>query len=172
MDSLQQCTDLRRPESDQELFAIALALGHIRALIQRGGSDMRYPDDDSALHPHHLEPFLARAVERTWKGKRMAQKWHRLQLFFPRLKGAWKRSITLFQEDLDQAKGKEYIEYFSMIEFAVDCYAEVLASRVCPDNTMLRDWAINGYMLAWRGHFLKDQEGEERTEGVYDDILF
>jgi len=65
MDHLQQCTDLRRPESDPTLFAIALALRYIRAPIQHGENDMRRPDADSALHPHHLEAFLARAVERT-----------------------------------------------------------------------------------------------------------
>lgn len=108
MDYLEQCADLRPPGSDRELFAIALALHHIRALIQHGGSDMRRPDDDSALHPHHLQAFLARAVERMWKDKRMTQKWHRLQLFLPRRKGAWERGKTLFQENLDQAKGKEY----------------------------------------------------------------
>ncbi len=100
MDSLQQCTDLRRPDSDPELFAIALALCHIRALIRHGGSDMSRPDDDSALHPHHLEAFLARTVERMWKDIRMAQEWRRLQLVLPRLE-AWERGKTLFQEDLD-----------------------------------------------------------------------
>jgi hypothetical protein len=164
MNYLQLCTDLHRPSSDLELFAIALVLRHIRALIRHGGSDMRRRDDDSALHPHHLEAFLARAVERTWKDKHMAQEWYRLQLFLPRLKEAWERGRTLFQEDLDQAKGKEYIEYFSMIEFAVDCFTDVFASRFYPDNTMLRDWAIIGYMLVWRGHFLKDQDREVSTE--------
>jgi len=36
----------------------------------------------------------------------------------------------LFQEDLDRAKSdEEYMEYFSMIDFAVDGYACVFASR-------------------------------------------
>ena len=56
------------------------------------------------------------------------------------------------------------MEYFSMIDFVVDCYAEVAASRVYPDQPALRDWAINGYMLAWREHFLKVQEGEDSTK--------
>jgi len=158
MDYLQQCIDLRRPDSEPELFAIALALRHIRVLIQHGGSDMRRPDDDSALHPHHLEAFLARAVERTWKDQCMAQEWRRLQLFLPRLKEAWERGKTLFQEDLDQAKGKEYLDYFSIIDFAVDGYAYLSASRVYPDNPALRDWAINGYMLLWRQHFLIEED--------------
>lgn len=156
MDYLQQFIDLRRPNSDPELFAIALALRHIRALIQHGGSDTRRPGDDSALHPHHLEAFLARAVERMWKDKRMAQEWRRLQLLLPLLKEAWERGETLFLEDLDQAKGKEYLDYFSMIDIAVDGYAYLSASRAYPDNPELRDWAINGYMLLWRQHFLTD----------------
>ncbi len=53
-----------------------------------------------------------------------------------------------------------------MIDFAVDCYSEVAASRICPDHPILRNWAINGYMLAWREHFLKDQEEEDFTEVV------
>ena len=163
MDYLQQFIDLRRAESDPELFAIALALRYIRMLIQHGGSDMRRPDDDSALHPHHLvEAFLARAIERAWKNQHMAQEWRRLQLLLPRLKEAWERGKTLFQEDLDQAKDKDYMDYFSMIDFAVDCYASASASRAFPDNPALRDWAINGYMLLWRQHFLAD--GNDLTE--------
>src|SRR5216684_1683923 len=104
MDYLQQCIDLRRPDSEPELFAIALALRHIRVLIQHGGSDMRRPDEDSALHPHHLEVFLARAVERTWKDKRMAQEWRRLQRVLPLLREAWEKGQNLFQETLERAK--------------------------------------------------------------------
>ena len=44
-----------------------------------------------------------------------------------------------------------------MIDFAVDCYAEVAAFGVYPDHPALRGWAINGYMLAWREHFLADE---------------
>jgi len=166
MDYLQQFVDLRRPDSDPELFAIGLALRYVRTLIQNGGSDMRRPDDDSALHPHHLEAFLARAMETPWKDRRIAQEWRRLQSFLPSLKEAWERGKTLFQEDLDRAKGQEYLDYFSMIDFAVDCYAYLSASRAYPDNPALRDWAINGYMLVWREHFLKDQEEEVSTEEV------
>ncbi len=37
-----------------------------------------------------------------------------------------------------------------MIFFAVDCYAYVSASRIYPDNPMLLDWAVKGY-ICWRG---------------------
>lgn len=167
MDYLQQFVNLRRPNSDPELFAIGLALRYVRTLIRHGGSDMRRPDDDSALHPHHLEAFLARAMETPWKDRRIAQEWHRLQLFLPQLKEAWERGKTLFQEDLDRAKGQGYLDYFLMVDFAVDCYAYLSASRAYPDSPSLRDWAINGYMLVWREHFLKDQEGEDHMEGSF-----
>ena len=164
MDDLQQLIDLRRLDSDPELFAIALALRHMRVLIQHGGSDMRRPDDDSALHPHHLEAFLARAVGTLWKDRRMAQEWRRLQLLLPRLKEAWERGKTLFQEELDQAKSdQESMEYLSQIDFAVDSYAYVAALNTYPRDEALQNWVINGYMLAWRKHFLKDQEGEDST---------
>jgi hypothetical protein len=165
MDYLQQLIDLRRLDNDPELFAIALALRHVRVLIQHGGSDRRRPDDDSALHPHHLEAFLARAMETPWKDRRIAQEWRRLQLFLPRRKEAWERGKTLFQENLDRAKNDhENLEYFSMIDFAVDGYAYLSASRAYPDTPALQNRAINGSMLMWRKHFLKDQEGEDSTE--------
>ena len=48
------------------------------------------------------------------------------------------------------------MEYFSMLDFAIDCYAEVSSSRVYPNNPALRHLAINGYMLLWRQHFLTE----------------
>ncbi len=51
------------------------------------------------------------------------------------------------------------MDYFSMIDFAVDGYAYLSASRAYPDNPALCDWATNGYMVAWREHFLRGQEG-------------
>jgi hypothetical protein len=76
MEYLQPCIDLRRQDIEPEMFAIALAVRYIRGLINHGGSDMRRPDLESALHPEHLESFPARAVEITWKdalGPVMAQ---------------------------------------------------------------------------------------------------
>src|SRR6266851_3473721 len=118
MDYLQQLIDLRRLDNDPELFAIALALRHVRTLIQHGGSDMRRSDDNSALQPHHLEVFLARAVDRTWKDKRMAQEWRRLQRILPLMREAWEKGQNLFQETLERAKSdQDSMEYFSMIDF-------------------------------------------------------
>ena len=84
------------------------------------------------------------------------------------MREAWEKGQRLFQEALEQAKSdQESMEYFSMIDFAIDCYAEVTASRVYPDQPALRDWTVNGYMLAWREHFLKVQGEEEHVEGDF-----
>src|SRR5579859_2963987 len=126
MEYLQPCIDLCRQDIEPEMFAIALAIRSIRGLINHGGSDMRRSDLESALHPEHLESFLARAVEITWKDARLAQEWHKLQQLLPLVREAWKKGQRLFQEALEQAKSdQESMEYFSMIDFAVDCYAEV-----------------------------------------------
>lgn len=163
MDYLQQCIDLRRQDIEPERFALALAVCYIRGLIHHGGSDMSRPDLESALHPEYLESFLARAVEIPWKDARLAQKWRKLQQILPQLSEAWEKGQRLFQEALEQAKSdQESMEYFSMIDFAVDCYAEVAASIVYPDQPTLRDWGVNGYMLLWRQHFLTD--GNDLTE--------
>ena len=168
MDYLQQCIDLRRQDIEPELFTVALAVRYICELINHGGSDMRRPDLASALHPENLEQFLARAIEITWKDAHLAQEWPELQLVLPRVREAWEKGQSLFQEALERAKSdQKSMEYFSMIDFAVDCYAEVSASRAYPGNSALRDWAINGYMMAWREHFLKDQEEVDYIEGGF-----
>ena len=83
MDYLQQCIDLRRQDIEPEVFTIALAVRYIRELINSGGSDRRRPELESALHPEHLESFLARAVEIPWKDARLAQEWRKLQQVLP-----------------------------------------------------------------------------------------
>src|SRR5947209_6555585 len=161
MDYLQQFVDLHRQDIEPEMFAIALALRYIRGLIYHGGSDVSRPDLESALHPEHLESLLARAVEIVWKDARLSQEWRKLQQVLPRVREAWEKGQRLFQEALERAKSdQKSMEYFSMIDFAVDSSAEVAASRIYPGHPALRNWAINGYMLEWREHFLKDQEGE------------
>ena len=165
MDDLQQFIDLHHQDSDPALFATSLALRHIRHLINHGGCEIGRSDFDSALHPHHLEAFLSRALDRPWKEKRCAQEWRRLQQVLPRLQEAWEKGQILFQEDLEQVKSdQESLEYFSMIDFAVDCYAYVSSCRIYPDNPTLCNWAMNGYMLAWRRYFLEEDESEEEQE--------
>src|SRR6266487_738491 len=91
-------------------------------------------------------------------------------------KEAWERGKTLFQEDLGQAKGKEHMDYFSMIDFAVDGYACLSASRIYSDNPTLRDWAFNGYRLMWRWHApqgsrRRGAHGREFMMTYYFDVL-
>jgi len=167
VDYLQQYIDLRRQDIEPEIFTIALAVRYIRELINHGGSHMRRPDLESALPLEHLESFIVRAVEIPWKDAQLAWEWRKLQQVLPRVREAWEKGLNLFQETLERAKSdQKSMQYFSMIDFAVDCYAEVAASRIYPDHPALRNWAINGYMLAWREHFLKDQEEEDFTEVV------
>lgn len=86
MDYLQQCLDLRQQDIEPERFA--LAVRYIRGLIRHGGSDMRSPDLESAVHPEYLESLLARAVTMAWKDARLAQEWLKLQQVLPRVREA------------------------------------------------------------------------------------
>ncbi len=104
MDYLQQCIDLRRQDTEPERFAIALAVRYIRELVHHGGSDMSRPDLESALHPEHLESFLARAVGIAWKDARIAQEWRKLQQILPLVREAWEKGQSLFQEALSRRK--------------------------------------------------------------------
>src|SRR6266550_764350 len=63
------------------------------------------------------------------------QEWHRIQQMLPQVKKAWEQGQKLFLEAFDQAKSnQENMEYLSQIDFAVDCYAYVSASRAYPDS--------------------------------------
>src|SRR5258708_23763076 len=137
----------------------ALAVEHVTRLIVWGGSRFKRADWEEVLPPHHLEVFLARAVEMAQKTGRFEQEWRKLQRIFPRMKIAWEKGQALFQEDLARATAnQEELEYLSMIDFAEDCYAYVDARKTYPDDPARQAWAIHGYMLAWRRHFFADQE--------------
>lgn len=166
MDYLQQCLDLRGQDIEPERFALALAVRYIHGLILHGGSDMRRPDLESALLPEYLASFLARAVGIKWKDARLAREWRKLQRVYPQVREAWEKGQRLFQEALERANSdQESMEYLSQIDFAADSYAYVAAFNTYPRDEALQNWVINGYMLAWREHFLKDQEGEDSIEG-------
>jgi hypothetical protein len=160
-----QFLDLRRADTDPDVFAAALAVHYVRRLLTSGGSVFAHPEDASALHPQHLAPFLARAVEMAKKAHRFEHEWLRLRRVMPRIQLAWEEGQALFQEDLARVlANQEEIEYFAMIDFAVSCYASVTAHKSYPDDKTLQHWVINGYMLAWRQHFLNDLEGEDLPE--------
>lgn len=158
-EDVEDYTNLQRDDLDPELFAAALAAQHIRKLISYGGSEYGRASDEEALQPEQIEAFVVRAVENAKKTKRFEQEWRQLQYIFPQIKGAWERGQKLFQEDLVRVtNNQEEMEYLSMIDFAVDCYAYVTARNTYPDNGVLHAWLINGYMLAWRSHFLSENQ--------------
>jgi hypothetical protein len=159
MDHLQQFIDLRRADIDPEVFAAALTILSISKFIGNGGSSIGEPDLETALHPPELEAFLARAVETAQKNKRFEQEWRRLQQVFPPVKVAWENGRMLFQEDLARATDNpKEMEYLSQRDFATDCYARSNALKTYPHDRALQAWVVNGYMLAWRQHFLTQDD--------------
>jgi hypothetical protein len=156
---VEYCTDLCRADLNPEIFAAALAVQHVRSLIANGGSRSGWPDPGSALPPHCLEAFLSRAVEAAQKTKYFEREWRRLQRIFPHMKDAWEKGQTFFQKDLIRvADSPEEMEYLSLIDFAVDCYAYVAARNAYPANQSLQAWAMNGYVVAWRQFFLTEEQ--------------
>ncbi len=158
-DILQHCLDLRRADLDPELFAAAVAVHYIRKLIAAGGGSVERPDEEEALHPHHLDVFLARAVEIAHRTRRFEQEWRRLHRLVPQIQAAWEHGQALFQEDLARAMtNPEEMDYLSMIDFAEECYAVVDARKAYPHDRVLQVWATSGYMLAWWQHFLAEED--------------
>ena len=158
-EDLENATDLEREDLDPELFAAALAVQHIGQLLAYGGNCQGQSSDDDALRPEHFERFVPRALEYAQETKHFTDHWRHLQRILPYIKAAWMKGRNLFQEDLIRAMGsQEQMDYFSLIDFAVDCYAYISAKDAYPDNQTLQAWAINGYMLAWRQHFLTEDD--------------
>jgi hypothetical protein len=165
-DSLEHSVDLRQADLDPERFAAALAVQHVRRLIVCGGSRFGRAGDEDALHPVDLEAFLARAVETAHKTRQFEWEWRELHQMVPGITIAWEQGQVLFQKALTHAMSdEEDLGYLSEIDFAVDCFAYVSALNTYPQHQALQAWLINGYMLAWRQHFLKDQKEEDLTEG-------
>jgi len=158
-DDLHYSLDLRRADLDPELFAAAVAVHSIRRLIAAGGGSVARPDEEETLSPHHLAAFFARAVETATRTRRFEQEWRRLQRLVPQIQAAWERGQALFQEDLARTMtNPEEMEYLSMIDFALDCYAEVCARRAYPHDPVQQAWAMSAYMLAWWQHFLAEED--------------
>jgi shikimate kinase len=138
-ESFEEHLDLCQTDLDPELFAAATAVQYIRKLIAAGGGGVERPDDEEALSPHHLDAFLARAVENAHKTGRFEQEWRRLQRLMPQIQAAWERGQALFQEDLARAMtNPEEMEYLSHIDFAEKCYAAVDARRIYPHDRVLQ----------------------------------
>ena len=58
----------------------------------------------------------------------------------------------------------EALEYLSLIDFVVNCYAYVTACNVYPDQSALQSCFFNRCMVVWRQPFLKEQEEEEHRK--------
>jgi len=151
MERIERHLDLRRSDLDPEDFAAALAVQHLTLLLVHGGSAYGRPDAEDSLDPLLLGNFLDRAAVTSQSVGRLAQEWHILQGLFPRLKSAWEEGQVLFQEDLRRTKrSQELQEYFSMIDFVVDCFAFPTAKKAYPGDALAQAWALNGYLVAWR----------------------
>jgi hypothetical protein len=173
VDYLQQCIDLSRRDIELELFAVALAVRYVHELITYGGSEMRRPDLESALHPEYLEFFLARAEETAWNNARIAQEWRKLQQALPLIKEAWKKGQSLFQEALEQAKShQESLEYLSMIDLPSIAMPTCQPTVPIPTTLRFRTGRSMGICSLGERTFSRIRKGQKVWKGVSDDILF
>ncbi len=146
--------DLQREDSDPEGCANDLIFQYASNLINNGGGSRGRPYLESALQPEQLEVLLTRAVEMAKNTGRLEQEWQELQQAFPRMKYAWQKGQLLFQEDLAHTNGDaKEMNLLSEEVFATDLFAFVSTSFLYFDNAAIHNWAINGYMVAWRRHF-------------------
>ncbi len=156
MDHLDDQHDLQREHSDPEGCANDLIFQYVSNLINNGGGSRGRPYLESALQPEQLEILLTRAVEKVQKTGCLEKEWQELQQAFPRMKYAWQKGQLLFQEDLARANGDaKEMNILSQEYFAADLFAYVSTSLLYFDNPAFHNWAINGYMVAWRRHFSK-----------------
>jgi hypothetical protein len=159
---VQQLLDLRRPDIDLERFAAALVVQHMRVLIVSGGSSFGRPDLDDALHPEHLEAFVERAVIYAQQTHHFEREWLWLQVRLLDVRAAWEQGRAALQHDLARASAnQEEMDSLSLIDFASGSYAVAAAQSAYRYDQALRKWLINGYMVAWRAHFLEDDGGSE-----------
>ena len=72
---------------------------------------------------------------------------------------AWEKGQALFQSDLTRAMAdEEKMEYLCEVDFAVDCFARATGRNTYPHDPTLQAWVTSGYVLAWRRHFLTDED--------------
>ena len=154
MNQLRHLLDLPQVEINPEVFANALVVEHVSSLIDSGGGGIGRPYLESALRPQQLEVFLACAVETAQKTQCLEHEWRELQQAFAYITYAWQKGQSLFREDLARAiDDSKEMEILSQVDFAADLYAYVSTFALYFDNPAFQNWAINGYMVAWRRHF-------------------
>ena len=156
---LQHALDLRRADLDPELLACALAVQYIRRLIAPVGNGAHLLQEKIALSPQQLDAFLVCAGETAHMTRHFEQEWRQWHQVMPQMQAAGERGKALFQEDLVRATSHpEEMEYLSQIDFVIDCYAAVVARKVSPHDQMLQAWITTGSILAWRQHFLAEED--------------
>ncbi len=160
--TVQQCLDLRQPDIDVERFADALVVHHICLLIDSGGKTLGCYDLDDSLDAEHLTTFVERAVVNSQQTHHFEQEWLLLKARVSEVSAAWEQGRVAFQHDLTRTKdNQEEKSYFSIIDFASDCYAVAAAQSYYRFDRSLQAWLINGYMVAWRQHFSTEEDNAE-----------
>jgi hypothetical protein len=76
MHEIGGCLDLRRGDSDPEVYAAASSVRHVGTLIANGGSVYGQFDLVDALHPSEIEALLTCKVEIAKKTTRFLSEWH------------------------------------------------------------------------------------------------
>lgn len=155
MDDLRRLFDQSQADIDPVVFADARVIEYVGTLIKSGGGRVGQPYLASTLRPQQLEVFLARAVEAAHKAGRLEDEWRALQQALPDINAAWRKGQSLFQEDIACATGNPIdMRILSQDFLAVDIYAfGSTFALYYDDDEALQNWAINGYMVAWRQHF-------------------
>src|SRR6266702_4187204 len=148
--TVQQCLDLRQPNIDLERFADALVVHHIRLLIDSGGKPLGCYDLDDSIDAEHLTIFIERAVIRAQQTHHFVQEWLHVKARLSEVNAAWEQGRVAFQHDITcHTDNQEDMGYFSVIDFAADCYAVAAAKAYYQFDRTLQAWLINGYMVAW-----------------------
>src|SRR6266566_3610047 len=157
-----QCLDLRQPDIDVELFADALVVNHVCLLIDSGGKTLGRYDLDDSLDAEHLTTFVERAIINAQQTHHFEQEWLLLKVRISEVNAAWEQGRVAFQHDLTRLTvNHEEKGYFSIIDFASDCYAVAAAQSYFQFDRALQAWLMNGYMVAWLRHFPAEQEMAE-----------
>jgi hypothetical protein len=157
-----QCLDLHQSDIDLERFADALVVHHVCMLIDSGGKPVGRYDLDDSLDAEHLGTFVELAVIKAQQTHHFEQEWLLLKARLSEVNAAWGQGRAAFQHDLTHALvNQEEMHYFSVIDFASDCYAVAAAKTYFQFDHALQKWLINGYMVSWRQHFLSDENGSK-----------
>jgi hypothetical protein len=119
-------------------------------------------DLDDSVDAEHLTAFVERAVVNSQQTHHFEQEWFWLQVRLLDVHAAWEQGRAALQHDLACASAnQEEMDSLSVIDFASDSYAVAAAQSAYRYDRTLRKWLINGYMVAWREHFLEDVDVSE-----------